>query len=165
MHFSEIESPSLRASRKPIECACSEPSPIGKTFVESCQDTENPHYPRTSPLRRADRCWLYGAYRWNAGTQELRARLDAGRVPIQPQAVDFGELEGLPTPVQRYLRAVLEEKQPMVASVRMHHSGTSTWAKPRINGSPSLRSNSWLPNDQASTGTCRNDAWAACAGT
>ena len=68
--------------------------------------------------------WLYGVYRWNAGTQELRARLDAGRVPVQPRAVDFGELEGLPTPVQRYFRAVLEEKQPMVAGVRMHHSGT-----------------------------------------
>ena len=68
--------------------------------------------------------WLYGAYRWNAGTQELRARLDAGRVPVQPRAVDFGELEGLPTPVQRYFRAVLEEKQPMVAGAGMHHSGT-----------------------------------------
>jgi len=67
---------------------------------------------------------LYGAYRWNAGTQELRARLDAARVPVRPQTVDFRELEGLPAPVQRYFRMVLEEGQPMVAGVRVQHSGT-----------------------------------------
>jgi multidrug resistance efflux pump len=36
--------------------------------------------------------WLYGAYRWSAGTQDLRARLDAARVPVRPQSVDFREL-------------------------------------------------------------------------
>ena len=59
--------------------------------------------------------WLYGAYRWNVGTKELRARLDAARVPVRPQTVDFRDLEGLPAPVQRYFRAVLEDEQPMVA--------------------------------------------------
>jgi hypothetical protein len=68
--------------------------------------------------------WLYGAYRWNAGTQELRARLYAARVPVRPQTVDFRELEGLPAPVQRYFRVVLEEGQPMVAGVRVQHRGT-----------------------------------------
>jgi hypothetical protein len=68
--------------------------------------------------------WLYGAYRWNAGTQELRARLDAARVPVRPQSVDFRELEGLPAPVQRYFRVVLEEGQPMVAGVCVQHRGT-----------------------------------------
>ena len=63
--------------------------------------------------------WLYGAYRWNAGTQELRARLYAARGPVRPQTVDFRELEGLPAPVQRYFRVVLEEGQPMVAGVRV----------------------------------------------
>jgi hypothetical protein len=67
---------------------------------------------------------FYGAYRWNAGTRDLRARLDAARVPVQPQTVDFRELEGLPAPVQRYFRAVLEEGQPMVAGVRVRHTGT-----------------------------------------
>jgi hypothetical protein len=67
---------------------------------------------------------LYGAYRWNAGTRDLRARLDAARAPVQPQTVDFRELEGLPAPVQRYFRAVLEEGQPMVAGVRVRHTGT-----------------------------------------
>src|SRR5919112_268354 len=68
--------------------------------------------------------WLYGAYRWNVGTKELRARLDAARVPMRPQTVDFRELEGLPAPVERYFRLALKEEQPMVAGVRVRHSGT-----------------------------------------
>jgi len=67
---------------------------------------------------------LYGAYRWNVGTKELRARLDAARVPMRPQTVDFRELEGLPAPVERYFRLALKEEQPMVAGVRVRHSGT-----------------------------------------
>jgi hypothetical protein len=68
--------------------------------------------------------WLYGAYRWNAGTQDLRARLNAARVPVRPQAIDLRELEGLPAPVQRYFRTVLEDGRPMVASVHTQHTGT-----------------------------------------
>ena len=67
---------------------------------------------------------LYGAYCWNAGKQELRARLDAARMPVRPQTVDFRELEGLPAPVQRYFRAALEEGRPMVAGARVPHTGT-----------------------------------------
>ena len=67
---------------------------------------------------------LYGAYRWNAETQELRSRLDAARTPIRPPSVDFRELEGLPAPVGRYFRVVLEEGKPMVADVRVRHTGT-----------------------------------------
>ncbi len=65
--------------------------------------------------------WLFGAYRWNSETQDLRARLDSARMPVRPQTVDFRELEGLPAPVQRYFRAVLEEGQPMVAGVDVPH--------------------------------------------
>jgi len=68
--------------------------------------------------------WLYGAYRWNSETQELRARLDSARGPVRPQTVDFRELDGLPDPVERYFRAVLEEGQPMVSGVRVRHTGT-----------------------------------------
>jgi hypothetical protein len=68
--------------------------------------------------------WLYGAHRWNSETQELRARLDSARAPVRPQTVDFRELDGLPDPVERYFRAVLEEGQPMVAGVRVRHEGT-----------------------------------------
>jgi hypothetical protein len=68
--------------------------------------------------------WLYGAYRWNTETQELRARLDAARTPVRPQTVDFRELEGLPAPVGRYFRTVLKDGQPMVSGVRVRHTGT-----------------------------------------
>jgi hypothetical protein len=70
---------------------------------------------------------LYGTYRWDAGTEELRSRLDEARMPVRPQTVDFRELEGLPTPVGRYVRAVLEEGQPMVAGVRVRHESTDQW--------------------------------------
>ena len=68
--------------------------------------------------------WLYGARRWNSGTRGLRARLNAARVPVRPRTVDFRELEGLPAPVGRYFRLVLNEGQPMVSGVRVRHKGT-----------------------------------------
>jgi hypothetical protein len=68
--------------------------------------------------------WLYGAYRWNTKTRELRARLEAARAPVRPRTVDFGELEGLPVPVERYFRAALEDGRPMVSGVRVKHTGT-----------------------------------------
>lgn len=67
---------------------------------------------------------LYGAYRWNAETQELRSRLDEARTPVRPRTVDFRELEGLPAPVGRYFRVALDEGQPMVTGVRVRHTGT-----------------------------------------
>ena len=68
--------------------------------------------------------WLYGAYRWNTETQELRARLTAARAPVRPQTVDFHELKGLPAPVMRYFHTVLKDGQPMVSAVRVRHTGT-----------------------------------------
>lgn len=65
-----------------------------------------------------------GAYRWAKGTRDLRARLEAVRLPVHPRRVDFREIEGLPAPVQAYLRAALSEGQPMVAGVRVRHEGT-----------------------------------------
>lgn len=67
---------------------------------------------------------VYGALRWEAGTRELRARLEAARRPVKPEFVAFRELEGLPAPVQRYFRIVLQEGQPMVTGVRVQHRGT-----------------------------------------
>lgn len=68
--------------------------------------------------------WFYGAYRWNARTQELQARLGAARVPVCPRTADTCELQCLPAPVQRYFRVVLKGGQPMVASVRVQYRGT-----------------------------------------
>ena len=58
------------------------------------------------------------------GTEALRSRLNAACEPVRPVTVDFGELEGLPAPVTRYLRTVLADGQPMVAGARLHHTGT-----------------------------------------
>lgn len=65
-----------------------------------------------------------GANRWNAGTRDLRGRLLAARRPIRPEVIDFGQLKGLPAPVQRYFRAVLTEGRPMVTGARVEHRGT-----------------------------------------
>jgi hypothetical protein len=43
---------------------------------------------------------------------------------VRPQTVDLRELEDLPAPVERYFCLTLKEEQPMVASVRVRHSGT-----------------------------------------
>lgn len=66
----------------------------------------------------------YGARRWEAGTRELRARLEAARVSPTPRRVDFREIEGLPAPVEHYFRLVLTDGQPIVTGVRVRHRGT-----------------------------------------
>ncbi|UUZ52328.1 hypothetical protein LP419_22430 [Massilia sp. H-1] len=40
------------------------------------------------------------------------------------QRVDFKELDHLPAPVQRYLRTVLKEGQPLVAGAGLRHTGS-----------------------------------------
>ncbi len=68
--------------------------------------------------------WALGCSRWRALTQELTSRLEAARQPAPTARYDAArELEGLPKPVQRYLRAVLKDGQPMVAAVQLEHRG------------------------------------------
>ncbi len=67
---------------------------------------------------------LYGTFRWEAGTQALRDHLETSRVSVQPQIVHFDEINGLPAPVQRYLRKTLQDGQLMVTGVHMRHRGT-----------------------------------------
>ena len=67
---------------------------------------------------------LYGELHWKSGTRELRDRLEAARLPIEPKVFDRRELERLPAPVQRYFRAVLEHGQPIVTAVNVAHTGT-----------------------------------------
>ncbi len=38
-------------------------------------------------------------------TNQMHARLDAGRLPVGPKVYHASELIGLPAPVQRYFRA------------------------------------------------------------
>lgn len=67
---------------------------------------------------------LYGRSRWQAGTKVLRARLEAARLPITPKRYDPDELVGLPAPVQRYFRAVLQAGQPLIEAVSVEHDGS-----------------------------------------
>lgn len=67
---------------------------------------------------------VIGAHRWEEGTRELRARLEAARLPVRPWSVDLREIEGLPAPVRAYFRAALRQGRPMVAGVHVRHHGT-----------------------------------------
>ena len=67
---------------------------------------------------------LYGSINWRAATKDLRAKLEAARLPVSPIIYNTQELSHLPTPVQRYFRAVLNDGQPMIAAVSINHTGT-----------------------------------------
>jgi hypothetical protein len=79
---------------------------------------------------------FYGAWRWQEGTEEIRARLEAAREPVRPRTVDFRELEGLPAPVRGYFRTVLEDGQPMVSRARVRHEGIFNMGQEANNWKP-----------------------------
>ena len=66
----------------------------------------------------------YGKWRSGETARGLLANLEAARSPLSSTLYDPREIEGLPSPVQRYFRAVLKEGQPMVMSVTLTQSGT-----------------------------------------
>lgn len=66
---------------------------------------------------------IYGAFRWKAGTHELRARLGAANTSTRPVTYDAREIEHLPLPVRRYFQAVLKDGQPIVSVARLTHAG------------------------------------------
>lgn len=72
---------------------------------------------------------IYGDRRWEAETRDLRTRLEAARLPIQPRVFDVRELKALPAPVQRYFRIALKQGQPMVAAASVEHAGTFTMSE------------------------------------
>jgi hypothetical protein len=73
-----------------------------------------------------------GSKRWTGRMADLARRLESARhngtvKPLRPNDTthyDPHELEGLPTPVQRYFRAVLKDGQPIVSAVTIQMSGT-----------------------------------------
>ncbi len=67
----------------------------------------------------------WGGRRWSAATRALLARLDDDRRPPEsaPPPYDGADLDGLPAPVRRYLRAVLRDGQRPVAAAVLEHSG------------------------------------------
>jgi hypothetical protein len=73
--------------------------------------------------------FVYGNWRWTVDTRLLMYRLDAGRHSKQqsglaPARYSERELVGLPTPVQRYFRAVLKDGQPIIAAATFELAGT-----------------------------------------
>jgi hypothetical protein len=67
---------------------------------------------------------LFGKSHWESGTRELRGRIEAARVPVEPKVFNSRELESLPAPVQRFFQTALKEGQPIVAAVSVEHAGT-----------------------------------------
>jgi hypothetical protein len=67
----------------------------------------------------------WGSRRWSAATRALLRRMDEGRrLPASPPpAFSATDLDGLPPPVQRYLRAVLRDGQRPVVAALLEHSG------------------------------------------
>lgn len=75
-----------------------------------------------------------GAGRWAAAMRVLHGKLAAGRIAggigphgtagELPTRYDARELEGLPAPVQRYFRAVLQDGQPLISAVTIDMAGT-----------------------------------------
>ena len=66
----------------------------------------------------------YGKNRWRDRSHLRRAGLEAARGRVTRTTYDADEISSLPSPVQRYLRAALEDGQPIVATVRLSHAGT-----------------------------------------
>ena len=75
---------------------------------------------------------VYGAVHWDSGTRQMRSRLESARVQTPAGVVDFGELNGLPAPVQRYFRSVLKDGQPIVAAVSVEHTGTFSMSETAV---------------------------------
>jgi hypothetical protein len=66
----------------------------------------------------------WGARHWATETRDLRARLDT--LGPRPEAAFFdpADVEGLPAPVQRFLRLALTPGQPVIRALTLRHEGT-----------------------------------------
>jgi hypothetical protein len=79
---------------------------------------------------------IYGSYRWQSNTDNLRAKLIGGRRIIKPQTYDPKEIEGLPAPVQRFFKTVLKEGQAIVAAVKLSQQGQFNMSETESKWSP-----------------------------
>ncbi|MDQ2778610.1 MAG: hypothetical protein M3Y32_03525 [Pseudomonadota bacterium] len=66
----------------------------------------------------------FGSARWRAATQAQMAQLEAARIPGASGRYNAQEIDGLPAPVQRYFRAVLEDGQPLIGAATLELAGT-----------------------------------------
>jgi len=73
---------------------------------------------------------------WARSAEDLRRKLDAEQREGGPAVFRSEALSGLPDPVQRYLRAVLAEGQPVVTGVRVFHRGMFNMSEAGENWKP-----------------------------
>ena len=73
--------------------------------------------------------YFAGARRWGGITRELHQTLDSAESAPSNTRVQLQSLDALPPPVQRYLRLVLSEGQPVIRRVRIVHEGTFNMAQ------------------------------------
>lgn len=66
---------------------------------------------------------LLGAWLWPQRMAEMQRRLAAAEQNLPDAAYDPAQLDGLPAPVARYLRAVLTPGQPRIRRAEMAHEG------------------------------------------
>lgn len=64
-----------------------------------------------------------GTWRWRREQAAFCLRMQAARRPMGAKAYNLREIEALPTPVQRYFRAVLRDGQAMVSGVHVTQRG------------------------------------------
>jgi len=77
-----------------------------------------------------------GRRRWRTATEGLVARLLERTSPAGARVVRFEALAGLPAPVQRYLRRVLTDGQPVIRSARLRQTGRFSLRPGEADGRP-----------------------------
>jgi hypothetical protein len=71
-------------------------------------------------------------------TDELTARLLAGRIPVPVTRFDRSELQDLPPPVRRYFELALQDGQAMVTAALLEQSGTIDLSSAGVTWNPFL---------------------------
>lgn len=66
---------------------------------------------------------MYTRDRWQSETDKLRVKLINGQSPTQPKTYDVKEIAGLPEPVQRYFKAVLQDGQGIITKMEFSQHG------------------------------------------
>jgi len=79
---------------------------------------------------------IYGKYRWQIDTDNLRAKFASERQIIEPKFYSQTELEGLPAPVQRYFQKVLRDGQPMVSRAKFSQQGQFNMSETEVKWNP-----------------------------
>lgn len=66
---------------------------------------------------------IYASDRWRSETDKLRVKMTNEQQPIQPKTYDPKEIAGLPEPVQRFFKAVLQDGQAIITKVELSQIG------------------------------------------